>query len=215
MKFKRILSVLMMGILTLSATSAFAMPTTEFDRGMNKGIEYYNRELYYEARDEFQWFCDYNWGKMNSGQQKYALDYLGAAKQKIQQLENRNNGRNNNTNLSSNNYNNYPMYYKHPNVPDYGKVTDSYFVNQKETDLNTTMYGYITTSDKLNYYKSVIKDMGYRFVDYNKSVSVYLNDSISPKGLIMISSLSSSGTVVIGACTGSYVDTLLSYGVIK
>lgn len=69
----------------LSTTSAFAMSTSDFDAGMSKGINYYNRGLYYEAIDEFQWFCDANWGALNSGQQKYALDYLGGAKQKLQQ----------------------------------------------------------------------------------------------------------------------------------
>ena len=64
------------------------MSTWEFDNGMKKGINYFNRGMYYEARDEFQWFCDYNWGSMNSGQQQYALDYLGAAKQRAEQASN-------------------------------------------------------------------------------------------------------------------------------
>lgn len=64
------------------------MPTGIFDNGMRKGIEYFNKGLYYEAKDEFQWFCDANWGRMNEGQQKYVLDYLGAAKQKISTLNN-------------------------------------------------------------------------------------------------------------------------------
>ena len=68
----------------LSTSSAFAMSTSDFDAGMSKGINYYNRGLYYEAIDEFQWFCDANWGALNSGQQKYALDYLGGAKEKLQ-----------------------------------------------------------------------------------------------------------------------------------
>lgn len=67
----------------------FAMETSEFDTGMSKGIEYFNKGMYYEARDEFQWFCDANWGKMNAAQQKYALDYLGGSKQKIQEWENK------------------------------------------------------------------------------------------------------------------------------
>lgn len=66
---------------------SFAMPTNEFDNKMKKGIEYYNKQMYYEARDEFQWFCDYNWGRMNQGQQQYALDYLGGTKLAIFQME--------------------------------------------------------------------------------------------------------------------------------
>ena len=79
---KKILSFVLATVL-LCTTSAFAMSTYEFDAGMAKGINYYNRGLYYEARDEFQWFCDANWGNMNPGQQQYALDYLGNAKAKI------------------------------------------------------------------------------------------------------------------------------------
>ena len=64
----------------------------EFDNGMRKGIDYFNKGMYYEARDEFQWFCDANWGKMNDGQRKYALDYLDGAKREIQNLNTQDNG---------------------------------------------------------------------------------------------------------------------------
>ena len=87
MKIKKLLCAALAAMAAMSTVSAFAMSTAEFDNGMRNGINYFNRGLYYEARDEFQWFCDYNWGKMNSGQQKYALDYLGAAKQKIAKWE--------------------------------------------------------------------------------------------------------------------------------
>lgn len=72
---------------TQQTTNSNSLSTAEFDSGMAKGIWYFNKGMYYEAKDEFQWFCDYNWGRMNAGQQKYALDYLGSAKQKIQQWE--------------------------------------------------------------------------------------------------------------------------------
>ena len=87
MKIKKLLCAALATMTTMSTISVFAMSTAEFDNGMRNGINYFNRGLYYEARDEFQWFCDYNWGKMNSGQQQYALDYLGAAKQKIAKWE--------------------------------------------------------------------------------------------------------------------------------
>ena len=87
--FKKIISGAVAGTLMVSSASVLAMSTNEFDNGMKKGIEYFSKGMYYEARDEFQWFCDYNWGKMNAGQQQYALDYLGAAKQKVQQWENK------------------------------------------------------------------------------------------------------------------------------
>lgn len=64
----------------------------QFDNGMRKGIDYFNKGMYYEARDEFQWFCDANWGKMNDGQRKYALDYLDGAKREIQNLNTQDNG---------------------------------------------------------------------------------------------------------------------------
>lgn len=85
---KKLLCTILIVTTLLSTISAFAMTTNEFDRGMAKGISYFNRGLYYESRDEFQWFCDYNWGAMNPGQQKYALDYLDAAKAKIWEWEN-------------------------------------------------------------------------------------------------------------------------------
>ena len=66
---------------------SFAMSKWDFDNGMQKGIDYFNQGLYYEARDEFQWFCDYNWGSMTQSQQKYALDYLGGTKQAIFNME--------------------------------------------------------------------------------------------------------------------------------
>lgn len=66
--------------------SAYAMDSTEFDAGMKKGILYYNSGLYYEAKDEFQWFCDFNWGRMNENQQSVALKYLDNTKQKIANL---------------------------------------------------------------------------------------------------------------------------------
>ena len=74
----------------ISSVSVFAMSTSDFDTGMDKGIAYFNRGLYYEARDEFQWFCDYNWSRMNTGQQKYALDYLDGIKRKIKECNNEN-----------------------------------------------------------------------------------------------------------------------------
>ena len=82
---KKLVSIIL-AVAIFSSMSAFAMSTSEFDNGMRKGIDYFNRGMYYEARDEFQWFCDYNWGKMNSGQQQYALDYLDGAKAKIANL---------------------------------------------------------------------------------------------------------------------------------
>ena len=87
MKIKKLLCAALAAMSVVPTVSAFAMSTAEFDNGMRNGINYFNRGLYYEARDEFQWFCDYNWGNMNSGQQKYALDYLGAAKQKVAKWE--------------------------------------------------------------------------------------------------------------------------------
>ena len=87
MKIKKLLCAALAAMAAVPTVSAFAMSTAEFDNGMRNGINYFNRGLYYEARDEFQWFCDYNWGNMNSGQQKYALDYLGATKQKVAKWE--------------------------------------------------------------------------------------------------------------------------------
>lgn len=83
MKFKKIASLLTVFSVVLSTTQAFAITSYEFDWGMSNGIDYFNRDMYIEARDEFQWFCDYNWGQMNEGQRQYALDYLDAAKAEV------------------------------------------------------------------------------------------------------------------------------------
>lgn len=85
MKILQKLSILISAVImtVIVPISVSAMSTQDFDNGMAKGIDYFNSGLYYEAKDEFQWFCDANWGNMNSGQQQYALDYLGGAKAKV------------------------------------------------------------------------------------------------------------------------------------
>ena len=91
MKTKKMVCIALTAATLLSTVSAFAMSTYSFDSGMRKGINYFNQGLYYEARDEFQWFADYNWGSLNSSQQKYLLDYLDGAKAKIKEVEYANN----------------------------------------------------------------------------------------------------------------------------
>ena len=73
--------------LMLSQLNVIAMSTKEFDQGMENGISYFNRGLYYEAKDEFTWFKNYNYSKMNSGQQKYLDDYMNGTWNRIQQWE--------------------------------------------------------------------------------------------------------------------------------
>ena len=68
--------IMMICAYMLAQTGAFAMSTKEFDKGMEKGINYFDQGLYYEAKDEFTWFRDYNKHNMNSGQLKYLEDYL-------------------------------------------------------------------------------------------------------------------------------------------
>ena len=86
MKKKSVIALICAGILA-SQSAAFAMSTRDFDKGMAKGISYFNRGLYYEAKDEFTWFKDYNYSKMNSGQQKYLDDYLNGTWNRIYQWE--------------------------------------------------------------------------------------------------------------------------------
>ena len=118
MNVKKIILGTLAGGILLSGVSAAAMTTADFDNAMEKGIRYFNRVLYYEARDEFQWFADYNWGALNAGQQQYLLDYLDGPKALIQQLE-ANKRKSNSYNISSSqaiaavkNYweSNYPYY---------------------------------------------------------------------------------------------------------
>ena len=87
-KLQKLAAVLTAAVLTMSMPiTSLAMTTKEFDDGMRKGIDYFNNGLYYEAKDEFQRFCDATWGGMNAGQQKYALDYLNGSYKRIQKWE--------------------------------------------------------------------------------------------------------------------------------
>lgn len=85
---KKFLCMILAALITMQA-AAFAMTTNDFDNGMKKGINYFNNGMYVEAKDEFQWFCDANWGKMNTGQQEYALKYLDGTKEKCKQSQNK------------------------------------------------------------------------------------------------------------------------------
>ena len=87
MKAKKIFTFILTGGILLTSGSAFAMPTDQFDAGVEKGISYFNQGLYYEARDEFQWFADSSWGQLNINQQQYILDYLDGIKQEINRIE--------------------------------------------------------------------------------------------------------------------------------
>lgn len=73
--------------LMLSHLNVLAMSTSEFDKGMAKGISYFNRGLYYEAKDEFTWFKNSSYDDMNLGQQKYLDDYMNAANRNIEKWE--------------------------------------------------------------------------------------------------------------------------------
>lgn len=63
------------------------MTTEEFDNGIQKGIDYFNNKMYYEAIDELQWFCDANWERLNPGQREYVLDYLNTSKVCIDNMQ--------------------------------------------------------------------------------------------------------------------------------
>lgn len=62
------------------------LTTEEFDAGMSKGIDYFNRGLYYEAKDEFQWLYNGKWNNMNEGQRQYLSDYLSGTRAKIAEM---------------------------------------------------------------------------------------------------------------------------------
>lgn len=85
---KRKIIIVAIAALSMLNISVFGMTTQEFDEGMKKGIDYFNQGLYYEAKDEFTWFRDYNYDRMNPGQQKYLDEYLYGAKWNAEQWEN-------------------------------------------------------------------------------------------------------------------------------
>ncbi len=84
---KKILTVILTTTMVCVANSVFAMTTEEFDSGMAKGIEYFNRGLYHEAYDEFTWFRNSHYEDMNAGQQKYIDEYLYGAKVKREEVD--------------------------------------------------------------------------------------------------------------------------------
>ena len=59
----------------------------EFDKGMKKGIEYFNKGMYYEAIDEFGWFYGDNFKRFNDGQSEYFFGYYNSAKNKVSAWE--------------------------------------------------------------------------------------------------------------------------------
>ena len=83
---KRRIITVVITVVSMLNVSAFAMTTQEFDAAMEKGIEYFNQGLYYEAKDEFTWFKQWNYGKMNSGQKQYIYEYIVATDKKIDEL---------------------------------------------------------------------------------------------------------------------------------
>lgn len=84
-QFKKVLCSISAAAILGTSVMGYAMPTYQFDNGMSKGIYYYNAGMYKEAKDELQWFADCNWGDLNSGQQKYLLNYLDSAKSKTKE----------------------------------------------------------------------------------------------------------------------------------
>ncbi len=85
MRFKKLISGIVVGSM-LMCGSVFAMSSSDFDNGVKKGNEYFSNGLYYEARDEFQWFCDANWYNMTTEQQKCVCDYINNTNAKIEEL---------------------------------------------------------------------------------------------------------------------------------
>ncbi len=84
---KKIITALLAAAMVSAPVSAFAMTTRDFDNGMRKGINYFNKGLYYEANDEFNWFKEYNYYSLNSGQRKYLDDYISGTRNRIRQWE--------------------------------------------------------------------------------------------------------------------------------
>lgn len=164
---KKVLCFILIYVMLSSTHMAFAMSTSTFDKGMAKGISYFNRGMYYEAKDEFQWFCDYNWGDMNYGQQQYALDYLDGTKARIQQLENRNTY----TPSKGSSLSYYYPTYRNSYVPSYEAITGhkNYTVGVITGDGHglTYCHQYMTSFNKekmkegINKYINALINMGY------------------------------------------------------
>ena len=176
MRLKKLISGILIGSMLLSSVCSFAMSTEDFDNGMAKGISYFNNGLYYEAKDEFQWFCDGNWGIMNDGQKKYALDYLGGAKQKIIEWENKTKPESIYSSLSSedirklnvflSNFSEAYLYDFDSNYYDEGEAVKFAFIhNLINNDSNIVYQG---------------MEMGISLADVNSTLNKYFGVSVSP-----------------------------------
>lgn len=86
---KRIVGIIGIGVvlsLVLCGT-AQAMTTSEFDDGMEQGIEYYELGLYYEAYQAFMDFNSQYCLELNQGQKDYLCDWINGTQQKIKEYE--------------------------------------------------------------------------------------------------------------------------------
>lgn len=80
-----VVSVLLLSF--IAAASEEYITTYDFDSGIAKGIEYFNSQMYYEAKDEFVWFKEGNKNRLNDGQIDYLDGYIDALNNKIYDLE--------------------------------------------------------------------------------------------------------------------------------
>ena len=56
------------------------MSSEDFKNGLHTGIDYLDKNLYYEAQNEFQQFSDNNWYNMTKEQRETIVDYINKSK---------------------------------------------------------------------------------------------------------------------------------------
>lgn len=182
MNIKKLICSAIAATVMVSSCSAFAMATYKFDNGMRKGIEYYNSGMYYEARDEFQWFCDYNWGELNPGQQKYALDYLGGAKAKIREIES-----SGDTYYTEKKTNQSYACYWGTDIPTYTSVTGVPVKEIKTLKDGSPLYIYeLTGTEDISSYWHILWDNGWSVLDSDDKSTTDVFEASFKKGYSFI-----------------------------
>ena len=106
-------------------------------------------------------FCDYNWGELNPGQQKYALDYLGGAKAKIREIES-----SGDTYYTEKKTNQSYACYWGTDIPTYTSVTGVPVKEIKTLKDGSPLYIYeLTGTEDISSYWHILWDNGWSVLD--------------------------------------------------
>ncbi len=119
------------------------MSSEDFETGLHAGIDYLDKNLYYEAQNEFQQFSDNNWYNMTKEQQETIVDYINKSKAGAETNEKIPEGIN---------YFNQGLYYEA--IRELQGVCDAYWYNMTKNQQQTAV-------DYINKSKAKLADLSY------------------------------------------------------